>query len=159
VLDRCQDVFLQFVEFLCTTLSPEDISAKIPDILKLCTDLHVQPEDAFLIVRSFIDYSGSAIESSTKNPDLDENNEDGEFKEMQVDEVTEKSMIKDISLVEKIRDIVPTERLSPFFYSAFWSNSLGDIHLPQLQYETAISNLSRELASSTDPKDVCIFPI
>ncbi len=153
---------MQFVEFLCTTLSPEEINRKIPNIHQLCKDLLLQPEDAFLIARSFIDYSEISAKHSLEttaenlpNLELSETAEDGEIGETQAEEKYSKNSIKDDTLVKVIATIVPTEKLSPAFYSAFWSNSLGDIHLPQLQYDTAIENLSRELNAAMDPKDVC----
>ncbi len=160
VHDRCQDVFLQFVEFLCTILTSEEIESKIPKISQLCNELNMIPEDAFLIVRSFIDYSESApvdarAVASGTSVEIEEG-EEGEIGEISKSEQTiEKKILKENSLVDVMKEIVPTKSLSPVFYSAFWSNSLGDIHLPQLQYDSAIDSLSREVNTLSDQRDVC----
>lgn len=162
VHDRCQDVFLQFVEFLCSILTSEEIESKVPKIEHFCNELHMIPEDAFLIVRSFIDYSESTSKESamqtsgsgaTIGTEMEEG-EEGEIGESNNDQSVEKKLLKENSLADVMKEIVPTNALSPVFYSAFWSNSLGDIHLPQLQYDTAIEALSREVGVLTDQKEV-----
>ncbi|KAK4921245.1 THO2 plays a role in transcriptional elongation [Elasticomyces elasticus] len=53
-LDKIQSVFLQYLDFLRTNLSPEDFEATVPDVVSLIGDFGLPPGIAFTINRAVL---------------------------------------------------------------------------------------------------------
>jgi hypothetical protein len=52
--DKCQEVFVHFVDFFGTSTSPGDLATfanQLPSLYELCSKYHLSPESAFAIVR------------------------------------------------------------------------------------------------------------
>jgi THO complex subunit 2 len=52
--DKCQETFLQYTEFLATSMSPQTYTSIVPSVLEFCTKFQLEPETAFHAVRPLL---------------------------------------------------------------------------------------------------------
>jgi hypothetical protein len=163
VFDRCQDIFLQLIEFLCVYLTKDEVCRYIPSTQIFCNVKHLQPEDAFLITGSFLKYEASTsadtAEDAGADNDLDAV-EEGEVDHKKDGEQRVSNVPQQENLLDFCSELVREHPgISNFLYAAFWSNSLGDLYLPTLQYQQVIADLKQEHDTTHEQKEVSLYVI
>ncbi|WCJ33658.1 THO complex subunit 2 [Euphorbia peplus] len=161
--DRCHGTLLQYVEFLCSAVTPASSYAKlIPSLHDLVNHYHLDPEVAFLIYRPVMRLFKSEANSDVYWP-LDDN----EALSTAESEQTEHSgnVILDLGsphkpitwsdLLQTLSKVFPTawKSLSPDLYATFWGLTLYDLYVPRHRYESEISKQHAALKALEEISD------
>ncbi|XP_010271209.1 PREDICTED: THO complex subunit 2 isoform X2 [Nelumbo nucifera] len=152
--DRCHGTLLQYVEFLCSALSPATAYAQlIPTLDDLVHKYHLEPEVAFLIyrpvMRLFKCTGGSSIfwpSDNTEEANILNTEKDSEPSVSSTNEVLDLgSHLKPImwsDLLDTVRTMLPSKAwnsLSPDLYATFWGLTLYDLYVPKNRYLSEIA--------------------
>ncbi|XLS53180.1 hypothetical protein HN51_013857 [Arachis hypogaea] len=164
--DRSHGTLLQYVEFLCSAVTPaSNYAALIPSLNDLVHLYHLDPEVAFLIYRPVM-----RLFKSQRSPDvcwpLDDNNaaNDASTESDLVDHSG--SMVLDLGsarnpiswqyLLDTVKTMLPSKAwnsLSPDLYATFWGLTLYDLYVPKSRYESEIAKLHASLKSLEELSD------
>ncbi|PON53679.1 THO complex [Trema orientale] len=152
--DRCHGTLLQYVDFLCSSVTPASTYAQlIPSLDDLVHKYHLDPEVAFLIYRPVMRLFKIQGTSDIFWP-LDNNdtssvaiaNSDSEAAERSDDVVLDLGssrtpvMWSDLLII--VKTMLPPKAwnsLSPDLYTTFWGLTLYDLYVPRNRYESEIS--------------------
>ncbi|KAK4779350.1 hypothetical protein SAY86_006878 [Trapa natans] len=147
--DRCHGALLQYVEFLCSSVTPAAAFAQlIPSLDDLVHLYHLEPEVAFLIYRPamrIFNCQGSpevcwpldikeSVHSDTESEDMSH--------ELVLDLGTPEKPIKWSDLLATVKTMLPAKAwnsLSPDLYATFWGLTLYDLYVPRARYESEIA--------------------
>ncbi|KAF6168558.1 hypothetical protein GIB67_005170 [Kingdonia uniflora] len=165
--DRCHGTLLQYVEFLCSAVTPAPSYAQlIPPLDDLFHKYHLDPEVAFLIyrpvMRLFKCSSGAHafwpfddIEDSNKS-----NAEESELSvpssKMVLDLGSSQKAIMWSDLLDTVRTVLPSKAwnsLSPDLYATFWGLTLYDLYVPRNRYESEITKQHAALKALEELSD------
>ncbi|XP_074309319.1 THO complex subunit 2 isoform X2 [Silene latifolia] len=144
--DRCHGILLQYVEFLCSAVSPATAYAElIPSLSDLVHQYHLDPEVAFLIFRPVMRlFKCESRSVSWPMCGVDK----GMAKE--AEPIGAGSLVLDVGskkhgrwsdLLNTIRTMLPSKAwnsLSPDLYATFWGLTLYDLYVPRNRYESEI---------------------
>ncbi|KAK7836681.1 tho complex subunit 2, partial [Quercus suber] len=166
--DRCHGTLLQYVEFLCSALTPALAYAQmIPSLHDLVHLYHLDPEVAFLIYRPVMRLfkcQGSsdvfwplddsyATNISTTNLDSEPTEYSGN---VVLDLGSSKKPIIWSDLLDTVRTMLPSKAwnsLSPDLYATFWGLTLYDLYVPRNRYESEISKQHAALKALEELSD------
>ncbi|CAL0312394.1 unnamed protein product [Lupinus luteus] len=166
--DRCHGTLLQYVDFLCSAVSPaSNYGVLIPSLNDLVHLYHMDPEVAFLIYRPVM-----RLFKSQKAPDVfwpldDKNAESDASINTESDPADHSSsMVLDLGaaqnpiswsyLLDTVKTMLPSKAwnsLSPDLYATFWGLTLYDLYVPKNRYESEISKLHANLKSLEELTD------
>ncbi|KAL2615081.1 hypothetical protein AAZV13_08G044700 [Glycine max] len=166
--DRCHGTLLQYVEFLCSAVTPaSNYGILIPSLNDLVHLYHLDPEVAFLIYRPVM-----RLFKSPGNPDvcwpLDDKNAASDasmnFESDPLDHSA--SMVLNLGsaqnpiswsyLLDTVKTMLPSKAwnsLSPDLYATFWGLTLYDLYVPKNRYESEIAKLHANLKSLEELSD------
>ncbi|KAK7320119.1 hypothetical protein RJT34_04853 [Clitoria ternatea] len=166
--DRCHGTLLQYVEFLCSAVTPaSNYAILVPPLNELVHLYHLDPEVAFLIYRPVM-----RLFKSQRNPDvcwpLDDKNTASDTStnfESDPSDHTD-SMVLDFGsaqnplswscLLDTVKTMLPSKAwnsLSPDLYATFWGLTLYDLYVPKNRYESEIAKLHANLKSLEELSD------
>ncbi|CAM8983263.1 unnamed protein product [Rhodiola kirilowii] len=152
--DRCHGTLLQYVEFLCSAVTPATAYAQlIPSLDKLIHSYHLEPEVAFLIYRPVLrlfkcrgDYEvfWPLDDSETTRVSSEENNTElsGNPRDLVLDLGPSQETTLWSDLLGTVKTMLPLKSwnsLSPDLYATFWGLTLYDLYVPRNRYESEIS--------------------
>uniref|UniRef100_A0A2P2MC08 THO complex subunit 2 n=5 Tax=Rhizophora mucronata TaxID=61149 RepID=A0A2P2MC08_RHIMU len=163
--DRCHGTLLQYVEFLCSAVTPATAYAHlIPSLDDLIHLYHLDPEVAFLIYRPIM-----RLFKCESRPDicwpLDDNEAEtattatGEFEysgKLTLDLGSSKKLILWSDLLGTVKTMLPSKAwnsLSPDLYATFWGLTLYDLYVPRNRYESEIAKQHAALKSLEELSD------
>ncbi|XP_065856982.1 THO complex subunit 2 isoform X2 [Euphorbia lathyris] len=162
--DRCHGTLLQYVEFLCSAVTPASSYAKlIPSLNDLVHLYHLDPEVAFLIYRPVM-----RLFKCEGNSDVFWPLDDNEAVSTMDSEQTQYSgkVILDLGspqkpiiwsdLLETVRTMLPSKAwnsLSPDLYATFWGLTLYDLYVPRHRYESEIAKQHAALKALEEISD------
>ncbi|XVF03003.1 hypothetical protein REPUB_Repub04eG0223200 [Reevesia pubescens] len=152
--DRCHGTLLQYVEFLCSAVTPAAAYAQlIPSLDDLVHLYHLDPEVAFLIYRPIMRLFKCQGSSDVFWP-LDDNeaaNITMSYLESE-SKVDSSRVILDLGpswkptvwsdLLDTVKTMLPSKAwnsLSPGLYATFWGLTLYDLYVPRNRYESEIA--------------------
>ncbi|RDX96895.1 THO complex subunit 2, partial [Mucuna pruriens] len=166
--DRCHGTLLQYVEFLCSSVTPaSNYAILIPSLNDLVHLYHLDPEVAFLIYRPVM-----RLFKSQRSPDvcwpLDDKNAGSDastnFESDPLDDSG--SMVLNLGsaqnpiswsyLLDTVKTMLPSKAwnsLSPDLYATFWGLTLYDLYIPKNRYESEIAKLHASLKSLEELSD------
>ncbi|KAI4313667.1 hypothetical protein L6164_026626 [Bauhinia variegata] len=166
--DRSHGTLLQYVEFLCSAVTPASTYALlIPSLDELVHHYHLDPEVVFLIYRPVmrlfkfqrspyvcwpLDGRDAASDTST-NSDSDPPDHSSS---MVLDLGSTQKPISWSDLLDTVKTMLPSKAwnsLSPDLYATFWGLTLYDLHVPKNRYESEISKLHANLKSLEELSD------
>lgn len=166
--DRCHGALLQYVDFLCSAVTPAAAYAQlIPSLPDLVHMYHLDPEVAFLIYRPVMRLFKCQGSSDVFWP-LDGNEATSISAAERESETTELSskMILDLGSPEKsimwsdlldtVRIMLPSKAwnsLSPDLYATFWGLTLYDLYVPRNRYESEIAKQHAALKALEELSD------
>ncbi|OWM74376.1 hypothetical protein CDL15_Pgr013280 [Punica granatum] len=147
--DRCHGTLLQYVEFLCSSVTPATAYAQlIPSLDDLVHLYHLEPEVAFLIYRPVMRIFKCQGRSEVcwpldiKEPiGSDSESEDNPCK-LVLDLGSPKKPIMWSDLLATAKTMLPAKAwnsLSPDLYATFWGLTLYDLYVPRTRYESEIA--------------------
>ncbi|KAJ4960752.1 hypothetical protein NE237_020662 [Protea cynaroides] len=151
--DRCHGTLLQYVEFLCSAITPGiNYAQLIPSLDDLVHKYHLEPEVAFLIYRpvmrlfkcstgSDIYWPSDDVEESKTSIADQESESSSSSANLFLDLGFQKPIMWS-DLLETVRTILPSKAwnsLSPDLYATFWGLTLYDLHVPRNRYESEIA--------------------
>lgn len=152
--DRCHGILLQYVDFLCSSISQSTTYAQlIPSLHDLVHMYHLDPEVAFLIyrpvMRLFKCASGAdvfwpleTVEQQNLSGLENEDDSTSSASEVALDLGSLQKPIKWSDLLDTVRSMLPPKAwnsLSPDLYATFWGLTLYDLYVPRNRYESEIS--------------------
>lgn len=166
--DRCHGTLLQFVEFLCSAVTPAFAYAQlIPSLDDLVHLYHLDPEVAFLIYRPVMRLFKCRGTSDVFWP-LDDSDATHIASTNLVSEPTEYSgnVVLDLDsprkpimwsdLLDTVRTMLPSKAwnsLSPDLYATFWGLTLYDLYVPRNRYESEIAKQHAALKALEELSD------
>ncbi|GAV74210.1 Tho2 domain-containing protein/Thoc2 domain-containing protein [Cephalotus follicularis] len=164
--DRCQCTLLQYVEFLCSAVTPTTAYAQlIPSLNDLVQLYHLDPEVAFLIYRPVMRLFKCQGSSDDIFWPLDPNEGANIAIESEPTEDNGK-MIADFGspqkpimwsdLLDTVKTMLPSKAwnsLSPDLYATFWGLTLYDLHAPRNRYESEIAKQHAALKALEELSD------
>ncbi|XVE74551.1 hypothetical protein DITRI_Ditri12bG0026000 [Diplodiscus trichospermus] len=152
--DRCHGTLLQYVEFLCSAVTPASAYAQlIPSLDDLVHLYHLDPEVAFLIYRPVMRLFKCQGSSDVFWP-LDDNEAANTTLACSESESKDDSsrVILDLGhplkptvwseLLDTVKTMLPSKAwnsLSPDLYATFWGLTLYDLYVPKNRYESEIA--------------------
>ncbi|XP_057960883.1 THO complex subunit 2 [Malania oleifera] len=166
--DRCHGTLLQYVEFLCSAVTPPTAYAQlIPPLEDLIHQYHLDPEVAFLIFRPVMrlfkcpgnadvfwpldDSEATAI--STVEKDSETADLTGA---LVLDLGSPHKPVMWSELLDTVRTMLPSKAwnsLSPDLYATFWGLTLYDLYVPRNRYESEIAKLHAALKTLEELSD------
>lgn len=166
--DRCHGTLLQYVEFLCSAVTPGSAYAQlIPSLHDLVHLYHLDPEVAFLIYRPVMRLFKCQGSSDVFWP-LDDNDATNISNTNLESELTEYSgnVVLDLGsprkpiiwsdLLVTVRTMLPSKAwnsLSPDLYATFWGLTLYDLYVPRNRYESEIAKQHAALKALEELSD------
>nr|KYP61495.1 THO complex subunit 2 [Cajanus cajan] len=166
--DRCHGTLLQYVEFLCSAVTPaSNYAILIPSLNDLVHLYHLDPEVAFLIYRPVM-----RLFKSQRYPDVcwpldDKNTASDASMNLESDPSDHSSsMVLNLGsaqspiswsyLLDTVKTMLPSKAwnsLSPDLYATFWGLTLYDLYVPKNRYESEIAKLHANLKSLEELSD------
>ncbi|KAL2342397.1 hypothetical protein Fmac_003682 [Flemingia macrophylla] len=166
--DRCHGTLLQYVEFLCSAVTPaSNYGILVPSLNDLVHLYHLDPEVAFLIYRPVM-----RLFKSQRNPDvcwpLDDKNTTSDASTNFDSDPSDHSgsMVLNLGsaqnpiswsyLLDTVKTMLPSKAwnsLSPDLYATFWGLTLYDLYVPKNRYESEIAKLHANLKSLEELSD------
>ncbi|KAI9168848.1 hypothetical protein LWI28_002735 [Acer negundo] len=165
--DRCHGTLLQYVEFLCSAVTPSTAYAQmIPSLNDLIHLYHLDPEVAFLIYRPVMRLFKCQGSSDVFWP-LDDTgganvttvNLESEFTEDPGKVILDLGSQKPImwsDLLDTVKTMLPAKAwnsLSPDLYATFWGLTLYDLYVPRNRYESEIAKQHTALKALEELSD------
>lgn len=158
--DRCHGVLLQYVDFLCSAVTPATAYAQlIPTLQDLVHLYHLDPEVAFLIYRPVMRLFKHQRRSVTW-PLCDDDTTMGKA----CDPSGAGDLVLDLGqnsvrwadLLDTVRTMLPSKAwnsLSPDLYATFWGLTLYDLHVPRNRYDSEIAKQHAALKALEELSD------
>lgn len=160
--DRCHGVLLQYVDFLCSAVSPLTAYAQlIPTLHNLVHLYHLDPEVAFLIfrpvMRLFKRQSSSVCWPLCDNDTLvSKESEPTEADDLVLDLGGNQNPLRWSDLLQMVTTMLPSKAwnsLSPDLYATFWGLTLYDLYVPRSRYESEIAKQHAALKALEELSD------
>ncbi|KAJ9135684.1 hypothetical protein P3X46_032837 [Hevea brasiliensis] len=166
--DRCHGTLLQYVEFLCSAVTPANAYAQlIPSLDDLVHLYHLDPEVAFLVYRPVMRLfkcEGSSdvfwplddnevVNSTTTNMECEQAEYSGK---VILDLGSPQKPIMWSDLLETVKTMLPSKAwnsLSPDLYATFWGLTLYDLYVPRNRYESEIAKQHAALKALEEISD------
>ncbi|XP_017971051.1 PREDICTED: THO complex subunit 2 isoform X3 [Theobroma cacao] len=152
--DRCHGTLLQYVEFLCSAVTPAAAYAQlIPSLDDLVHLYHLDPEVAFLIYRPVMrlfkrqgssDVFWPLDDNETGNITMaySESESKDDLSRVILDLGPPRKPIVWSELLDTVKTMLPSKAwnsLSPDLYATFWGLTLYDLYVPRNRYESEIA--------------------
>lgn len=153
--DRCHGVLLQYVDFLCSAVSPATAYAQlVPTLDDLVHQYHLDPEVAFLIYRPVMRLFRH--HNSSISWPLCDHDEPSDAGNLVLDLGPSHNSARWLDLLDTIRTMLPSKAwnsLSPDLYATFWGLSLYDLYVPRRRYESEIAKQHAALKALEEISD------
>ncbi|KAJ7980585.1 THO complex subunit 2 [Quillaja saponaria] len=166
--DRSHGTLLQYVEFLCSAVSPASTYALlIPSLDDLVHLYHLDPEVAFLIyrpvMRLFMCQGSPHVfwplddTNVANNASANSESETGEHSgNMVLDLGSARRPMSWSDLLDTVKTMLPPKSwnsLSPDLYTTFWGLTLYDLYVPKNRYESEIAKQHASLKALEELSD------
>ncbi|KAK4484104.1 hypothetical protein RD792_011324 [Penstemon davidsonii] len=164
--DRCHGTLLQYVDFLCSAVTPTSSYALlIPTLDELVHQYHLDPEVAFLIYRPVMRLFRCQNTSSSFWP-LDcnevmnlaekESEASDTSSTLVLDLGSSRNPVSWLKLLDTIKTMLPSKAwnsLSADLYATFWGLTLYDLYVPRNRYESEIGKQHAALKALEELSD------
>ncbi|KAH9746029.1 THO complex subunit 2 [Citrus sinensis] len=165
--DRCHGTLLQYVEFLCSAVTPATAYAQlIPSLNDLVHQYHLDPEVAFLIFRPVMRLfkcqgssavfwpldDGEAANNTTINSESEPSEDIGNV----ILDLGSQKPVMWSDLLDTVKTMLPSKAwnsLSPDLYTTFWGLTLYDLYVPRDRYESEIAKQHAALKALEELSD------
>ncbi|CAA2963416.1 THO complex subunit 2 [Olea europaea subsp. europaea] len=165
--DRCHGTLLQYVEFLCSAVTPvSNYALLIPTLDELVHQYLLDPEVAFLIYRPVMrlfrcQKASCAFWPLDGNEELhpttsEKDSETADASTLILDLGSSRKPIFWLDLLDTIKTMLPSKAwnsLSPDLYATFWGLTLYDLYVPRTRYESEIAKQHSALKALEELSD------
>ncbi|KAI8538772.1 hypothetical protein RHMOL_Rhmol09G0129800 [Rhododendron molle] len=157
--DRCHGTLLQFVDFLCSAVTPATSYAQlIPPLNDLVHLYHLDPEVAFLIYRPVMRLFKCQSSSDVFWPldNIEAPKESESSGKLVLDLGPSRKPVTWSDLLDTVSTMLPSKAwnsLSPDLYATFWGLTLYDLYVPRSRYESEISKQHAALKALEELSD------
>ncbi|CAA0814725.1 THO complex subunit 2 [Striga hermonthica] len=164
--DRCHGTLLQYVEFLCSAVTPTSAYALlVPTLDELVHLYHLDPEVAFLIYRPVMRLFRCQNASTSfwplhcnedVNPAACESESSALSTTLVLDLGSSRQPISWFNLLDTVKTMLPPKAwnsLSPDLYATFWGLTLYDLYVPRSRYQSEIAKLHASLKALEELPD------
>ncbi|XP_058182779.1 THO complex subunit 2 isoform X3 [Rhododendron vialii] len=157
--DRCHGTLLQFVDFLCSAVTPATAYAQlVPPLNDLVHLYHLDPEVAFLIYRPVMRLFKCQSSSDVFWPldNIEAPKESESCGKLVLDLGPSRKPITWSDLLDTVSTMLPLKAwnsLSPDLYATFWGLTLYDLYVPRSRYESEISKQHAALKALEELSD------
>ncbi|GER41251.1 THO complex subunit [Striga asiatica] len=164
--DRCHGTLLQYVEFLCSAVTPTSAYALlVPTLDELVHLYHLDPEVAFLIYRPVMRLFRCQNVSTSfwplhcnedVNPAACERESSALSTTLVLDLGSSRQPISWSNLLDTVKTMLPPKAwnsLSPDLYATFWGLTLYDLYVPRSRYQSEIAKLHASLKALEELPD------
>ncbi|GFP83587.1 THO complex subunit 2 [Phtheirospermum japonicum] len=140
--DRCHGTLLQYVEFLCSAVTPTSAYAMlIPTLDELVHQYHLDPECNEAV-------SPETAEKERESSDLSTT--------LVLDLGSPRKPVTWLNLLDTVKTMLPPKAwnsLSPDLYVTFWGLTLYDLYVPRSRYKSEIAKLHAALKALEELSD------
>ncbi|XP_067949225.1 THO complex subunit 2-like isoform X2 [Watersipora subatra] len=149
IYDQCQDTFVQYITFLSSVLTIEELSKKLPSLEEMLSVYHIPSDAAFYLVRPMLVHSINLKYETLRKQDKMARDKD---KSVQAGDKAKRYIEAFAAVLDPV-----TERIKPHFepkmwdelsstlYTTFWTLSAYDLYVPKAAYEREVNLVKQKV--------------
>ncbi|XP_043865213.1 THO complex subunit 2 isoform X1 [Drosophila mojavensis] len=151
--DQCQDALVQFGTFLGSTYSVDEYVERLPSIITMLREYHINTDVAFFLARPMFTHQINQKYDQLRKADPNAKKLTTAQKLQKYLEATQLIMNPIVESVRPLHSAKVWEDISPQFLVTFWSLSMYDLHVPNEIYQREIGKLKQLAQQAADGKD------
>ncbi|XP_020805921.1 LOW QUALITY PROTEIN: THO complex subunit 2 [Drosophila serrata] len=151
--DQCQDTLVQFGTFLGSTYSVDEYVERLPSIITMLREYHINTDVAFFLARPMFTHQINQKYDQLRRADPNAKKLNPTQKLQKYLEATQLIMNPIVESVRPLHSLKVWEDISPQFLVTFWSLSMYDLHVPNDSYQREIGKLKQLAQQAADGKD------
>ncbi|XP_075153160.1 THO complex subunit 2-like protein [Haematobia irritans] len=151
--DQCQDTLVQFGTFLGSTYSVDEYVERLPSIIAMLQDYHINSDVAFFLARPMFTHQINQKYDQLRKADPNAKKLTNNQKLQKYLEATNLIMNPIVESVRPLHGFKVWEDISPQFFVTFWSLSMYDLQVPHDSYQKEISKLKQLSQMAADSKE------
>ncbi|KAH8289887.1 hypothetical protein KR018_000182 [Drosophila ironensis] len=151
--DQCQDTLVQFGTFLGSTYSVDEYVERLPSIITMLREYHINTDVAFFLARPMFTHQINQKYDQLRKADPNAKKLTTTQKLHKYLEATQLIMNPIVESVRPLHSAKVWEDISPQFLVTFWSLSMYDLHVPTDSYQREIGKLKQLAQQAADGKD------
>uniref|UniRef100_A0A1A9YUH8 THO complex subunit 2 n=1 Tax=Glossina morsitans morsitans TaxID=37546 RepID=A0A1A9YUH8_GLOMM len=151
--DQCQDTLVQFGTFLGSTYSVDEYVERLPSIITMLQDYHINADVAFFLARPMFTHQINQKYDQLRKADPNAKKLNNNQKLQKYLDATNLIMNPIVESVRPLHGLKVWEDISPHFFVTFWSLSMYDLQVPSDSYQREISKLKLLSQQAADSKD------
>ncbi|XP_033174015.1 THO complex subunit 2 isoform X2 [Drosophila mauritiana] len=151
--DQCQDTLVQFGTFLGSTYSVDEYVERLPSIITMLREYHINTDVAFFLARPMFTHQINQKYDQLRKDDPNAKKLTTTQKLQKYLEATQLIMNPIVESVRPLHSSKVWEDISPQFLVTFWSLSMYDLHVPNESYQREIAKLKQLAQQAAEGKD------
>ncbi|XP_058986277.1 THO complex subunit 2 [Musca domestica] len=151
--DQCQDTLVQFGTFLGSSYSVDEYVERLPSIIAMLQDYHINSDVAFFLARPMFTHQINQKYDQLRKADPNAKKLTNNQKLQKYLEATNLIMNPIVESVRPLHGLKVWEDISPQFFVTFWSLSMYDLQVPHDSYQKEINKLKQLSQMAADSKD------
>ncbi|XP_023179884.2 THO complex subunit 2 [Drosophila hydei] len=151
--DQCQDALVQFGTFLGSTYSVDEYVERLPSIITMLREYHINTDVAFFLARPMFTHQINQKYDQLRKADPNAKKLTTAQKLQKYLDATQLIMNPIVESVRTLHSAKVWEDISPQFLVTFWSLSMYDLHVPNEIYQREIGKLKQLALQAADGKD------
>ncbi|XP_017047454.1 THO complex subunit 2 [Drosophila ficusphila] len=151
--DQCQDTLVQFGTFLGSTYSVDEYVERLPSIITMLREYHINTDVAFFLARPMFTHQINQKYDQLRKADPNAKKLTTAQKLQKYLEATQLIMNPIVESVRPLHSAKVWEDISPQFLVTFWSLSMYDLHVPNESYQREIGKLKQLAQQAAEGKD------
>ncbi|XP_068150279.1 THO complex subunit 2 [Drosophila tropicalis] len=151
--DQCQDTLVQFGTFLGSTYSVDEYVERLPSIITMLREYHINTDVAFFLARPMFTHQINQKYDQLRKADPNAKKLTATQKLQKYLEATQLIMNPIVESVRPLHSAKVWEDISPQFLVTFWSMSMYDLHVPNDSYQREIGKLKQLAQQAAEAKD------
>ncbi|KAH8240964.1 hypothetical protein KR026_009195, partial [Drosophila bipectinata] len=151
--DQCQDTLVQFGTFLGSTYSVDEYVERLPSIITMLREYHINTDVAFFLARPMFTHQINQKYDQLRKADPNAKKLTTVQKLQKYLEATQLIMNPIVESVRPLHSAKVWEDISPQFLVTFWSLSMYDLHVPTDSYQREIGKLKQLAQQAAEGKD------
>ncbi|XP_030383564.1 THO complex subunit 2 [Scaptodrosophila lebanonensis] len=151
--DQCQDTLVQFGTFLGSTYSVDEYVERLPSIITMLREYHINTDVAFFLARPMFTHQINQKYDQLRKADPNAKKLTTTQKMQKYLEATQLIMNPIVESVRPLHSSKVWEDISPQFLVTFWSLSMYDLHVPNESYQREIGKLKQLSQQAAEGKD------
>ncbi|XP_017152639.1 THO complex subunit 2 isoform X1 [Drosophila miranda] len=151
--DQCQDTLVQFGTFLGSTYSVDEYVERLPSIITMLREYHINTDVAFFLARPMFTHQINQKYDQLRKSDPNAKKLTTTQRMQKYLDATQLIMNPIVESVRPLHSAKVWEDISPQFLVTFWSLSMYDLHVPNDSYQREIGKLKQLAHQAAEGKD------